>query len=351
MYSRASLWCAHPRLRNGEAFSSWLHRSALANGLSDHTYCRYVFGERAVWNRDVDHVADDAMLESASKATGEVARRLHEGTLRKYEGVLHEYLGEAQTPWVLPLGVYHRVRKSYGQQFCPKCLRQDEPWLRLHWRLAWVTCCVEHGSILRDACPKCDSPLIFHRAALDQAGHLRCHSCGADVSSGSADTLVATDEILRLQAWLETSLTERSAKVGARNISNRELFRGLRVLVRGTFDNAHLRGMQSAFDVKEMNRPRFGIERWRLSQRVFAMQVLAVVLNEWPVGFRRLCRTNRVLRSRFESQPEVAYRTPRWVRTALEGIMYYPPSKLLTASAIRSARRSIRLSIAELSLG
>lgn len=320
-YSRASLWCAHPRLKDGEALSSWLHRSAFANGMSDHTYCRYVFGERPVWNRDVDHFADEAMLESASKATGEAVPRLRAATLRKYEGVLYESLGEAQMPWVLSLGIYHRLRRRHGQQFCSECLRQNEPWLRLHWRLAWVTCCLEHRSILRDACPKCDSPLIFHRAAPDLANRLRCHRCGADVS-GYDGRMPAAEETVRLQAWLETALNEQSANVGGQRVTVRELFGGLRVLVRGTYDKAHLRGMQAAFDAREASRPKFGIERWRLPHRIFAMRVLAVALDDWPTSFRHLCRANRILRARFESQSEDADRTPRWIRTAFDDIMY-----------------------------
>lgn len=48
-------------------------------------------------------------------------------------------------------------RRCFGQQLCPWCLRADpEPYLRLTWRLSFVTVCPAHRRLLLDRCPACN---------------------------------------------------------------------------------------------------------------------------------------------------------------------------------------------------
>lgn len=318
-HTQAALWCAHPRLKDGEAFSSWLHRFAFANGLADHTFCRYVFGSRPVWNRDVDHLVDSSMIDAASKATGERADRLRAATLHRYEGTLYEQLGQAYTPWVLSLGVYHRLRKRHGQQFCSECLRESEPWMRLDWRLAWVTCCLKHGLVLHDACPRCETPMVFHRSAVDITGHLRCHCCGADLVRRNSPT--ASAHMTRFQAWLELAMKQNVVEIGDQTVATQDLFSGLRVLARGVYDWSRLRGLESAFSAPATMRTQRNIEQWRLPNRIFAMHLLAASMQNWPADFVRRCRKSRVLRARFETKSLDTERSPDWMRTALEALM------------------------------
>lgn len=324
--ARASLWCAHPRLRPGESFSSWLHRSAYANGLSNHTYCRYVFGGRPVWNRDVDHLPNDDMLQAAADATLETAARLRSATLSAFSGLLYEGTPHGgHFPWVLSLGVYHRTRRRHGQQFCPACLREGTPWLRLEWRLAWAVCCPEHGCYLRDACHRCDVPFVFHRASLAVPGRLECHACGANVLATPAGFVEAPHAVVRLHQSLVRSLHGRPFSLAkGRAVPALEFFSGLRVLVRGVFDKAHWVGMGSTAPARVRRgappRPPMQVEHWRLRERVYAMDVLRWALVRWPGRFVSECHRAGVYRARFQEKPCAI----EWLDEGLEGLRMRP---------------------------
>ncbi len=66
-------------------------------------------------------------------------------------------------------GVVH-----HGLYVCPLCL-QEQPFIRLNWRLAPITACVTHGCLLQDHCSTCGSQLT---AAEQTSQYLRCSSCG-----------------------------------------------------------------------------------------------------------------------------------------------------------------------------
>lgn len=319
---RASLWCAHPRLKPGESVSSWLHRSAFANGMSNHTFCRHVFGGRAVWNRDVDHVLDHRMLEIVAAATLESADKLEQGSLAAFQGKLFVDAGlrVAHFPWVLSLGVYHRTRHRHGQQFCPRCLQTDA-WLRLEWRLAWAICCTEHACYLRDACPACDGPIVFHRMSLAVPGRLNCHLCGANVLR-EAEDVPAPEATLRFQRSLADAVRKGAARPGGGDaVPALEYFEGLRMLVRGAFNKKALKGLATAFAATErlakLTCPPMYLERWRLPERIFALEMVRLTLRDWPDGFVHACHRHGIYRSRFE---EVRGAAPQWLLRGLNGL-------------------------------
>lgn len=322
---RASLWCAHPRLKTGESISSWLHRCAFANGLSDHSYCRRLFGERAVWNRDVDHVVDDTMLLTAANATLETPDRLRQGTLDGLVGVVFaaEDLRGGHFPWVLSLGVYHRTRRRHGQQFCADCLTAG-PWLRLHWRLACSVCCLDHRRLLQDACPSCDAPFVFHRMSLAVPGRLECHACGSNVLR-KAGVSPATPQLLRFQGRVERALISRTAPLDSKQrVAALDYFDGLRILSRGVFSNKHLIGLERALPpaARRAAPPRpllKNIEHWRVAERAFVVGLLQRALRSWPEEFNASCRRAGIYRARFEARFP-GHRTPVWIAAGMRAI-------------------------------
>jgi transcriptional regulator with XRE-family HTH domain/transposase len=95
-------------------------------------------------------------------------------------------------PSALSPGHFLRGVVSPHLQVCPLCL-QEQPYLRLMWRLAPVRVCVHHGCLLQAQCHRCGTPLAVlgptHR-------HLHCAACGTDlrtlpVVSALADILEA----------------------------------------------------------------------------------------------------------------------------------------------------------------
>lgn len=192
------LWPAHPHPHTGELLSSWLVRVAHANGLKVQTFCRLAFGnDRQVWNRDIDRLAPAWLIETMSTRTGTPIRRAWQTTLMVYGGKLYAR-GKAagQLQWVLSLKMYHRKRRGYGLQFCPRCLAADaEPYFRLAWRVAFYTFCPKHHCMLLDRCPQCGQGVAYHRIELGRpditsADPLcRCWMCGYDYRQSGTTTV------------------------------------------------------------------------------------------------------------------------------------------------------------------
>lgn len=180
-------WPAHPHPLPGECLSSWLVRTAHANGLKVQTFCVRVFGnQKQVWNRDIDRQAPDWILGPMSAKTGTTSKAADKTTLNLYEKRLFpEMKPSGVLRWVLPLKLTHRVYKGFGMQYCPSCLAEDdEPYFRLAWRLGLYTFCPKHLTLLHDKCWNCGAPVAFHRIELgkpeifDIAGLDECWQCG-----------------------------------------------------------------------------------------------------------------------------------------------------------------------------
>src|SRR5918911_766517 len=138
------VWPAHVKPRRDELLSSWLVRLAAAHALKLHTFCALVWTRRKqIWNRDIEKCADDSILSLLAEKTATPPDKVTRTTLSDYQGRLYErHNPYGNTRWIMPVGIYHRTRRRYGLQFCPRCLAEDkEPYYRRAWRLAFVTFC------------------------------------------------------------------------------------------------------------------------------------------------------------------------------------------------------------------
>lgn len=320
--TRASLWCAHPRMRAGESLSSWLHRSAFANGMADHTFCRHLFGSRPIWNRDIDRLADAELLRCAAVATYEDVSKLRAGIFSSFEGLMFPVLTtHGHLPWVLAAGIYHRTRRRHGQQFCILCLRESTH-LRLHWRLAWAVCCTRHRCYLWDACPTCDAPLAFHRMSLAMPGHLFCPICGTSLAKGCAAT-PSPQRVVRFQHKLEVAVARGNICVGNNRVPAGDFFTGARVIVRAVFPRRRLVSLNDTLPrwIRRRAPPRpqdQWLEHWRLAHRIYAMDLLRRSLADWPRTFISSCLRAGIYRTRFE--PSGRENHPQWLEAALSAI-------------------------------
>ena len=121
-------------------------------------------------------------------------------TLQSYIGTITPYGGKGLTKFVTPIGVYHRIRKSPGQQWCPMCFLDDEvPYWRKSWRLAFNTSCLTHGIVLADRCHDCGTPVSLHRSL-----HFRCYTC--DASFMDHPQQHANSEVLQLQGQIDMTI-------------------------------------------------------------------------------------------------------------------------------------------------
>ena len=196
------LWPVHPHRFPDELLSSWLVRLAHSNGLKLQTFSTLALGRTAtLWNRDIDRCANDALLATLADQTGSTIDELKHGLLSIYEGVIFERANpNGNTPWILPLGIYHGTRRGFGMQFCPLCLFHDPaPYFRRHWRLALVTICDRHGILLHDRCPQCGAPVacfrndLGHRDNYRLDAHTLCSQCEFDLRRAAAVSPPAVD--------------------------------------------------------------------------------------------------------------------------------------------------------------
>lgn len=184
------LWPIRYKPKTDELLSSWLVRLAVGHGLKVQTFCHRIFaGERQVWNRDIDRLAPGWLVEELSSRTGTPIDIAHATTLRTYDGFLYQGFRPSGTlPWIQTLGMYHRKRERYGQQYCPACLAADEtPYFRRAWRVSFNTVCPTHKLMLHDRCPKCQAPVSYHRMEMGRSSNFEttgltgCHVCEFDL--------------------------------------------------------------------------------------------------------------------------------------------------------------------------
>lgn len=193
-----SLWPIRYKPFPDELLTSWLVRLAWGHGLKVQTFCNQVFGGRhQVWNRDVDRMAPDWLVNQLAARTGTPWLVAHGTTLRAYERTLFpQFRASGALPWIQTLKMYHRQRQGFGLQFCPVCLAEDErPFYRRSWRVSFNTMCTLHRVMLRDRCPQCEAPVIFHRMEMGR-GSVEgvtamdaCHVCGFLLSQSPKEAI------------------------------------------------------------------------------------------------------------------------------------------------------------------
>lgn len=189
------LWPIHFKPLPDELLSSWLVRLAHSHGLKVQTFCNLLFGNtRQLWNRDIDRLAPDWLLQALSDRTGTPIEQVFQSTLRSYEGWLYPKMRTSSTlQWITALKLHHRKFEGYGIQFCPQCLKNDkEPYFRKRWRVAFNTICVEHKCMLHDRCQNCGSGIAFHRGDMahmllsDNISLATCHHCSFNLQSSAS---------------------------------------------------------------------------------------------------------------------------------------------------------------------
>lgn len=318
-----STWCAHPHIIRGEILSSWLARFGHANGLSCHCFARSAFGCIPIWTRDIDRTATDELIALASRLPGASLTCLQASLIRRYEGKLFppEFKG-GTLPWITPAGVYHRTRRHHGSAYCPQCLREFGCAM-LVWRLAWMVHCPRHEVPLRDACPRCDAPFVFHRITLADPRRYPCPACGYDLAHGGSEVRPVTMRARGMQRALTSSCAGKVRVIGGQRLTAWDFLDGLRFLLRGLYPKKRLGGLASG--ISSPIRTHLGVsqatsssafEHWRIQDRAVAMAYLAELIDHWPEKFKLAMRRGGVCPSRFGSGD-----VPGWIIPVLRPVV------------------------------
>lgn len=352
------VWPAYSKPKDDELLSSWMVRLSMAHGLKLHTFCSLAWPRRAIWNRDIDKSVDEGVLAVLSEKTDTPLERVRGATLSAYEGVLYEKHNPfGNTLWIMPVGVYHRLRRHYGLQFCPRCLTEDrEPYFRRRWRLAFVTVCVEHGVLLKDRCPRCGAAVNFHRDELGlrykyaATSMTLCHACRFDLrtagegSEGSSSEVGADDAEVEFQERLLNAIRDGWIVVdGQGPVYSHLFFRVLHQLMRMVATGKRSAALRAAaiarWDVPSFT-PLFSgnnrdIERLDIDARRRLLAIARYMLEDWPDRFVRFCEANRVWSSTLlRDMDEVPFWYWRVVNEHLYRTSYCPPDEEINSAVI-----------------
>lgn len=285
-------WCFRPRPLPHELLSSWLHRLALANATRDHTLCKTMWPDAEIWARDLDRHLPPGLLPVLSGWTGVPLASLEHLQLTRWVGRLAETLPpRGPASWILPVGVYHRVRRRPGLLYCPACLREsaaDAVWM---WRMAWTVCCRRHRMDLLDACPACSAPYMPHRSAPSLLGRMPCGGCGLDLARLSQPPSPVW--AWQFQQRMETALVEGRTQIEGQGYFALPFFSGLRslaavLLTRGGRDIA--RRVAGRAEIKHDGSRAADFELQPFGTRRWIMQACWILLQDWPVTFLEIAR-------------------------------------------------------------
>lgn len=135
-----------PNIKPNELLSSWMIRVAHFYGAQPVHFWHMLLQSYNVWNRDIDFHLSRITAKKLNKIIGFQYKTAPQKELHR------------ESHWLLSLGIYHRKRTAFGQQYCPLCLSEQSYWRR-EWRLSFHTICPIHKILLHDRCSSCHRPI------------------------------------------------------------------------------------------------------------------------------------------------------------------------------------------------
>lgn len=315
MSNMPRLWPYHPKPQQGELFSSWLLRTAHGNSEKPHTFCHIVWPHKQIWNRDIDLMAGNEMLQTMVARTATSWESAADTLLSAYVGsVLQAVTPDRKMRWVMPLGIYHRTRRRFGLQWCPSCLSEDKvPYFRRSWRMAFSTSCRLHQCLLVDACHLCGAPAVPHKGE-----HMKCHSCGTAYNEAPSASISAASAKFGL-ALVTRSQGAITTLDGVTSVHPIIYFDIVRQLIRVFLSDRRGEELEhqicSRFPIESEplieREQAIAFEALRVNERHAVLEHVGYLLDNWPDQLVTCCRESRNWRSWLLSDMRPA-RYPLW---------------------------------------
>lgn len=298
----------------GEIASSWIVRAARAYDETPHAFARFVWGALPVWTRDCDAtLTHDALCELGHRLN----TRSEEATATGLRPFISRLGGtNALTPGLLRIGVFHRLRRRHGQQYCPVCISGDQKrYLRRDWRLAFMVSCPEHGCLLCDACPDCDAPITAHRTPDLQVDC--CWNCEAQLGGQPVGAPAA---VVYAQRSIWKHWESGTVPIGDDVISFPDWLAGIRILFRALGRQGGDRRLPKAaeriFEVDPARLSKVGpLEHSRVTDRATLLPAAVGLVDAWPERLIKVC-TDAGLRLGDLIDP-LREKAPPWMEAAI----------------------------------
>ncbi len=252
----------------------------------------------AIWNRDIDGLSNPIIWKRLAEANRVSPATAHGTTISSLAGrVFDQHVPNGKTKHLLRLGVFHRSRRRYGQQFCPHCLASDsDPYYRLNWRLAFTVACTIHRRAMLDRCQSCGHPVEFHRGDPLKTSIIQCHACGGRLDRQRSPTV--SPVVLDLQAYLESAISNSHAQ-----FSNISRFRSvdllsvysqiLRVVSTGSRSQSLRNTLSSVYGTDptplKFQTGALEAESLDVENRIRLAEMCAPLLLDWPGRFIDAC--------------------------------------------------------------
>lgn len=332
-------WPFRPTPLPDELLSSYLCRLAVGMDLKPITFLNTVFGSgKNLLAQDLDNFAPAHIVERVALGTLHDPEMIAACTLGTYVGTLiatHNPRG--RNPWLLPTSIDNNVRRRTGLQYCPACLATDaKPYFRRHWRLAFVTSCTIHGTLLHDRCPHCQAPVHQHAAA----SAIHCFKCGNGLCE--PNLAVARHDHLTWQHALETSLILGWMQLGDEHLRSHIVFAIVRqvatLLVNGRFSSAlrHATARDWGGDPSPYPKPtaRQPFEYLDVIERHRLFDMVERLICGWPFRFVHSCLEAGMHRSQaIKDMPTPPFAYEQVMRAYMDATPYYATEAEVAAAA------------------
>jgi hypothetical protein len=271
-----------------ELLSSWLTRTVKVYRSTPQRFTKLAFGEREVFETDVDANAPAdllALIDQVGLLTPGTARGL--SLVDWVETIGVPRARGKLTPWLLASTITGTRSHRHSLQYCPQCLDDDLqrgsrwPYFRRRWRMGFTVHCPDHLTVMQDACPKCDAPIIPHQSP--GMPMCLCWQCGADLRLAKPRLAF---ESRSLQGDMQAAL-DNPDSIDRHGTTSQDYLRGLRTLL--TF-------LMSPRITRKLAQHRLWttdhtdvLERNRIEVRYLQMTLLQTVTDEWPHKFVKTC--------------------------------------------------------------
>lgn len=181
-----------------------------------------------------------------------------------------------------------QLRPLHASQFCPKCLKESA-----HHRLIWmpiaVSACLQHGCLLVNHCPTCQSNITIQSIVEAQCSKCYTHLSLAESVVLYGDEWGVFSQYL-IQAWLTQKAVTHPAIAPLLEKTSRILYRvvdGLqwtaRILARTNWPYLHYSTKMSQLNKKQFQHKAVGSTTPYESYCLYATACKAIV--NWPNGF------------------------------------------------------------------